>query len=439
MEARPDPFIRYDYPKLLDKSREAIANLLSVPVSTIVFVPNATTGVNTVLRNLVWTPDGADEILYFNTIYGACGKSVGYTCEASLNLVHARRIDLVYPISDSCLLRKFQDAISASRTAGRRPRLAIFDIISSLPGLRMPFESLTAICATEGILSLIDGAHGIGHIPLSLSALNPDFFVSNAHKWLHVPRGCAVFYVPLRNQALIRSTLPTSHGFVPLDAEEGGYSNPLPASAKGEFVNNFEFVGTLDNSPYLCVPEALRWRREVCGGEDAIYFYCQTLVRHGSRHVADVLGTEVLDNEDGTLTRCCMANVRLPLMTAEEAIPAPAGLYAVPSAHVTTATTWLLETLMSQFNTFLAIFRFQGSWYVRLCGQVYLEMEDFEWTAKVLKGLCERVGRGEYLVLTGGRKEEREAMGPEGKKVDAGGKRVVEGGDLARDGVGANA
>jgi len=64
-ESTPDPFIRYTYPKLLDESRAAIAKFLNVPTDTIVFVPNATTGVNTVLRNIAWNEDGKDEILYF--------------------------------------------------------------------------------------------------------------------------------------------------------------------------------------------------------------------------------------------------------------------------------------------------------------------------------------------------------------------------------------
>jgi len=65
-EARPDVFIRYDYPKLLDKSREAIAKILNAPTSTLVYVPNATTGINTVVQNIVWNSDGKDEILYFS-------------------------------------------------------------------------------------------------------------------------------------------------------------------------------------------------------------------------------------------------------------------------------------------------------------------------------------------------------------------------------------
>ena len=62
-ESTPDPFIRYTYPKLLDESRAAVAKVINAPVDGVVFVPNATTGVNTVLRNIVWNE--GDEILYF--------------------------------------------------------------------------------------------------------------------------------------------------------------------------------------------------------------------------------------------------------------------------------------------------------------------------------------------------------------------------------------
>lgn len=382
-ESSPDLYIRYTYPKLLDKSRAAIAKVLNAPTDTVVFVPNATTGVNTVISNIVWNADGNDEMLYFSTIYGACGNIIEYVAEVHDYKVNPREVHLQYPLSDAALLQLFKDAITASRIAGRRPRLAVYDTISSVPGLRMPFEALTKICKEEGIISVIDGAHGVGHIPLDLTALDPDYFVSNAHKWLHVPRGCAVFYVPVRNQQYIRSTLPTSHGF---EVKRPGAKklNPFPKTGKNAFAATFQFTGTIDNTNYVVVSDAIAWREEVCGGEAAIINQNISLAKSGSLNIARILGTEILDNEEGTLSNCAMVNVRLP-------IPLGDGEGEVKLKYANKVRDWMGEVLTKEFKTFIHLWEFQGSMWVRMSGQVYLDEEDFEWAGNVLKALCARV------------------------------------------------
>jgi selenocysteine lyase/cysteine desulfurase len=394
-EARPDPFIRWDYPDYLDVAREAVAKVINAPTETVVFVPNATLGVNTVLKNLVWHEDGKDEILYFNTIYGACGKTVNYVSENTRGIVKGRQIDISYPAEDSDILTAFKKAIKASRAERKVPRVAIFDVVSSLPGMRAPFEQLTALCREEGVLSLIDGAHGIGHVHLDLSAFDPDFFVSNCHKWFFVPRGCAVFYVPVRNQDLIRSTIPTSHGFVPKLGASTGLPNPLERSpTKSDFVINFEFVGTIDNSNYLVVPEAIKWREQVCGGEKAVIEYNTKLARDGGKLVADYLGTHILDNSTHTLTDCCLVNIALPLTASPEKIE---GKHTIKPEYAMGAVMWIQKTLTYEYHTFIAIFYFQDQWWARLSGQVYLELADFGWAAKVLKETCEKAAEQEIF------------------------------------------
>ncbi|KAK3306320.1 pyridoxal phosphate-dependent transferase [Chaetomium strumarium] len=415
-EARPDPFIRYEYPKLLDLSRAAVAQLLRVPTDTCVFVPNATSGVNTVLRNLVWHPDGRDEILYFDTIYGGCARTIDYVVEDRGGLVQGRVIPLSYPCEDDVIVEAFHAAVTeAVEKEGKRPRVCLFDVVSSNPGVRFPFEAITAACRERGILSLVDGAQGVGMVDLDLGAVDPDFFVSNCHKWLHVPRGCAVFYVPLRNQALIRSSLPTSHGFVPKDSSSTGSEekkmkvrpNPLPPSTKSAFVNQFEFVGTVDNAPYLCVVDSIRWRAEVLGGEERIRGELTELARQGGAKVAQMLGTEVLDNASRSLTRCSMVNVALPLVVEQQQqpegdeeekgkgeVPKEGVVAVIPGSDAAAVTNWILERLMEDYKTFVALFVYRGRWWARLSAQVYLEMDDFEWAGRTLKEVCERVARG---------------------------------------------
>lgn len=355
-------------------------------MDTCVFIDNATTGINTVLRNLEYRP--GDVIIYFATIYGACEKTVGYITETTH--AESRKIDYHYPVSDDFLCDSFKLTVENIRREGKNPLIAVFDTIVSLPGVRMPFERLTKLCKQYSVLSCIDGAHGVGHIPLNLSELDPDFFVSNCHKWLYTPRGSAIFYVPERNQHLIRSTLPTSHGFVP--KEKGSINNPLPLSGKSEFVTNFEFVGTHDGAPYLCVPAALAWRSQVTWkgktGEEAVMGYMQHLARRSGQIVSSILKTEVLENEQGTLSKCSFSNVRLPLSFKELTGSDPSKAAAIGQ--------WISKTSVREYRTFIVVIFFGGAWWTRLSAQIYLTEKDFEWMGHALNEICARVRSGEW-------------------------------------------
>jgi selenocysteine lyase/cysteine desulfurase len=154
--------------------------LLNTSSETLVFVPNATTGINTVLRNLVF--ENGDHILYFATIYGACEKTVSYITETTP--AQAVKIEYTYPVEDDWLINEFKSKVAAVEKTGGKVKIAIFDTVVSMPGVRVPFERLTAACKELGVLSCIDGAHGVGHVKLNLGTLEPDFFVSNCHKYV---------------------------------------------------------------------------------------------------------------------------------------------------------------------------------------------------------------------------------------------------------------
>ena len=179
MEAKPDTFIRYTIPQLLDESRAAVGPLLGVSMDEVVFVPNATTAINTVLRNLVY--EKGDVILYFSTIYPGEKNTILYICETTQ--LESVCIELEYPMQDNDILHAFLRAIRKVGKGGRHVKIALFDTVSTFPGVRIPWEALVAQCKTLGIFSLIDGAHGIGHLDLTMvGELKPDFFTSNCYK-----------------------------------------------------------------------------------------------------------------------------------------------------------------------------------------------------------------------------------------------------------------
>lgn len=175
-ESQPDKFIRYVFPEKLHQIRGEVASFLHADVDGVVLVPNATTGLNTVLRNLRFQP--GDKIAFFSGIYGAIGKTVDYLTETA----PVTGLEISFdPLTDTeeDILPRF---ISKIREHGNHVKVAIFDTVMSMPGVRMPFEQLTKICRQHGIFSVIDGAHGIGFIDLNLKDLDPDFLVTNCHK-----------------------------------------------------------------------------------------------------------------------------------------------------------------------------------------------------------------------------------------------------------------
>lgn len=258
-EAAPDPFIALNFAARLAKQRELTASLLHPPggADEIVFVPNASTGTDTILKNLRWEA-GRDVILCYEFLYPAVSSGIAWIAERYG--VGVEVVPIALPLSDDAFVEQMVSAARAvNDTKGedgqnKRVRLAIVDTIASLPGARVPFERLVPALQAEGALVHVDGAHGIGHIDIDLAALNPDFFVTNLHKWLFVPRGCAALYVPKRNQRLIRTTLPTSFAFRPLDpSTNSGQAGAEAEDDPGRFISMFDFTGECDYGMIHCI------------------------------------------------------------------------------------------------------------------------------------------------------------------------------------------
>lgn len=216
-----------------------------------------------------------------------------------------------------------------------------------------------------------------------------------------------MLHVPARNHHLIRTSLPTSWGYQPL--LEGG-SVLGGDKAFGEL---FKKVSTVDPTPYVCVEEALKFRELTCGGEAAVREYCEHIAQAGGKRIAEIMGTEIMENETPTLHRCCFVNARLPLVVTngaasydtraepaqdQEAVNVQENkkISYIRDTDATEISKWMTERSIKDYETMIPVKFYRGEVWCRISGQVYLELQNFEWDAYRLEEMCERVLRGEF-------------------------------------------
>jgi hypothetical protein len=150
----------------------------------------------------------------------------------------------------------------------------------------------------------------------------------------------------------------------------------------------------MDHTPYTIVPEAINFREEI-GGEEAVRKYCWDIARQGGRRVAEILGTDVMDNKSGTLSQCCLANVKLPLKFEDPGNGKGSGLSARDAGKV---KQWIKLIAFQEADTYLQLEFYAGSMWVRLSGQIYVGLQDFELAGHMLKELCERLSKDPRLI-----------------------------------------
>jgi isopenicillin-N epimerase len=237
MEAEPVRFVSQELQPLLDESRNRLAQLLNTAAEDLAFVPNATTGVNAVVRSLEF--QAGDEILTTNQDYNACRNALRAAAErAGAKVVVAQ---IPFP------LRTENQVVEAVMScANDKTRFAMIDHVTSPTAVVYPIAKIVRALEERGIDTLVDGAHAPGMLPLDLETLRPAYYTGNCHKWLCAPKGAAFLYVRPDRQERIQPTT-ISHGF----------NTPRPG--RNAFHTRFDWIGTIDPTPWLCVGSAIDW------------------------------------------------------------------------------------------------------------------------------------------------------------------------------------
>jgi isopenicillin-N epimerase len=244
MEAQPLRFFVREFEELLHGAKSELGEFVGADAAELVFVPNATTGVNAVLRSLTFHP--GDELLTTDHEYNACRNVLNYVAEQTGATVVVANVP--FPIASP---QQIMEAVIPCVTP--KTKLALLDHITSQTGLILPISTLTRELAMRGVDTLIDGAHAPGMIPLNLNECGATYYTGNCHKWLCAPKGAAFLYVRRDKQAEIR----------PMTISHGANS---PRTDKSRFQLEFDWMGTDDPTAYLCVPEAIRFMGSLLPG-----------------------------------------------------------------------------------------------------------------------------------------------------------------------------
>ncbi len=274
MEREPVRFFAQDLEGLTDEAREAVAPFLGADPANLVFVSNATAGVNAVLRSLAFT--AGEELLTTSHGYNACTNAMRFVADrAGARVVVAT---IPFPIASE------DEAVEAVLGAiTDRTRLLLLDHITSPTGLILPIERIVPAARERGVTVLVDGAHAPGMVPLdlrALTALGVDYYTGNFHKWVCAPKGAAFLHVAPDAQ----------DGLVPTSVSHGANA---PPSARPRLQVMFDWTGTDDPTPWLTVPEAIRVVGElVPGGWDEVRARNRALAIEGRRVLCEALALE---------------------------------------------------------------------------------------------------------------------------------------------------
>ncbi len=269
LERQPVAFLLREREALMADAREQIAAYLNASASDIVFVTNATSGMNIAVRSLPLR--AGDEILTTSHEYGAINRLLAYSAAQTGAKIITHEVALPYTTDSD-----FIDGLFAQ--VSPRTKAIVISHITSPSALIFPIAQICQRARGQGILTIIDGAHAPGQLPLDLEKIGADIYAGNFHKWLCAPKGAGFLHVR-REQHDWLEPLVISHGW----------------RDDSDFVERNEWGGTRDIAAFLTVPAAIDFLQ--MHDWDSLVADCHDLAAQAQDHICQRYDLEPYSQE----------------------------------------------------------------------------------------------------------------------------------------------
>ncbi len=267
-----DEYPRWGY-ETLEAHRSEMGEFLGCKKENLAFMHNATEAMSTIAAGL--DLKRGDEVLITDQEHPS-GRGPWYQ-RAARDGISVREVKLPIPPRNQAELA--DAVVSAIQTS---TKVLSFSGILTTTGYIMPVKQICDAARAKGVITVVDGAHMVGQVPVNLQELGCDLFAGSPHKWLFAPAGSGLLYLNDEWVDRLWATTVT-----------GNWDQKQLKAAR------FMMVGTNNRAVLEGMMEGLRFHKRL--GPEAIFGRIHQLAKRVRTRALEATGISLLTPDDDRL------------------------------------------------------------------------------------------------------------------------------------------
>ena len=172
----------------LDAARASIASLLHCDTEEIALTRSGSDGLESLIVNYNLLKPG-DAVVYCDLDYDAMIFAMNFLQER--RAAQIVRFTMPEPATTANILAAYDEVLKRTPNA----KLLLLTHVSNRTGLVTPVREIVAMARARGVDTIVDAAHGIGCLDVTLPDFGADFVGWSMHKWLAAPLGTGAVYI----------------------------------------------------------------------------------------------------------------------------------------------------------------------------------------------------------------------------------------------------